>query len=110
MYVYYSEEEYNAEIHGHRLSWSGPERTFRRAKRAWVVLLAVCGFAFFILLVSATILNRFKNIAQPWADFLGVAVACLACVQWIPQTWTTWNLQSLGSLSLVSFCLMTPVC
>ncbi|KAF7532178.1 hypothetical protein G7054_g8193 [Neopestalotiopsis clavispora] len=108
MYVYYSEEEYNAEIHGHRLSWSGPERTFRRAKRAWVVLLAVCGFAFFILLVSATILNRFKNIAQPWADFLGVAVACLACVQWIPQTWTTWNLQSLGSLSLISLCLMTP--
>lgn len=109
MYVYYSEEEYNAEIHGRRLSWSGPERTFRRAKRAWMVLLAVCGFAFAILLVSATIMNRFKGAAQTWADFLGVAVACLACVQWIPQTWTTWNLKSLGSLSLLSLCLMTPV-
>lgn len=109
MYVYYSEEEYNAEIHGRRLSWSGPERTFRRAKRAWMVLLAVCGFAFAILLVSATIMNRFKGAAQTWADLLGVAVACLACVQWIPQTWTTWNLKSLGSLSLLSLCLMTPV-
>ncbi|KAK6206096.1 hypothetical protein LQW54_007931 [Pestalotiopsis sp. IQ-011] len=108
MYVYYSEEEYNAEIHGRRLSWSGPERTFRRAKRAWMVLLAVCGFAFAILLVSATIMNRFKGAAQTWADLLGVAVACLACVQWIPQTWTTWNLKSLGSLSLLSLCLMTP--
>ncbi|KAK6073167.1 ATP synthase F0 [Seiridium cupressi] len=108
MYVYFSEEEYNAEIHGRRMSWSGPERTFRRAKRAWIVLLAVCGFAFAILVASATILNRFRSISQTWADILGVSVAVLACVQWIPQTLTTWSLQSLGSLSLVSLLLMAP--
>lgn len=110
MYVYYSEEEYDAEIHGRRLSWSGPERTFRRARRAWLVLLAVCGFAFAVLLVSATIMNRFNTAAQSWADILGVAVASLACVQWVPQIMTTWHLKSLGSLSLLSLSLMTPVC
>lgn len=110
MYVYYSDEEYHAEVNGHRLSWSGPERTFHRAKRAWVVLLVVCGFACAILIVSATVLNRFNSFAQTWADTLGVAVAGLACVQWIPQALTTWKLRSLGSLSLLSLCIMTPVC
>ncbi|KAH8197621.1 hypothetical protein TruAng_008205 [Truncatella angustata] len=108
MYVYYSEEEHDAEIHGRQLSWSGPVRTTRRARRAWMVLLAVCGSAFAVLLVSATILNRFDGAAQTWADTLGVAVAALACVQWIPQIITTWQLQDLGSLSLLSLLLMTP--
>lgn len=108
MYVYYSEEEADAEIHHRRASLSGPERTFRRARRAWMVLLVVSSFAFTILLISAVILRRFPWVAQTWADILGLGVALLACVQWVPQVLTTWHLQSLGSLSLVSLAISTP--
>ncbi|RMX75942.1 hypothetical protein D0867_16700, partial [Hortaea werneckii] len=54
------------------------------------------------------VLNRFPWLAQGWADILGIAVAVFACVQWVPQTWTTWHLGHLGSLSLPSLCLMAP--
>lgn len=109
MYVYYSEEEAEAEIHHRRASLSGPERTFRRAKKAYLVLLCACAFAFAVMLVSAVISHRFPWYSQAWADTLGVAVAVLACVQWVPQTLTTWHLGHLGSLSLASLCLSAPV-
>lgn len=109
MYVYYSEEEAEAEASGRRPSLSGPERTFRRARRAILILIAACAFAFLILLISAIILSRFPWLSQDWANILGVAVAGFACVQWVPQTWTTWHLGHLGSLSLPSLCLMAPV-
>jgi hypothetical protein len=109
MYVYYSEEEADAEIHRRRSSISGPDRTFRRAARALRVLIVACSFAFTVLLVSAVILHRFPWVAQSWADVLGVAVAIFACVQWVPQVRTTYHLGHLGSLSPVSLCLMAPV-
>ncbi len=109
LYVYYSEEEADAETHQRRRSISGPNRTFRRARRAWVILIIVCAFAFAVMLVSAIILHRFSWFAQNWADVLGVAVAVLACVQWIPQVKTTRHLGHLGSLSVVSISLSAPV-
>lgn len=109
MYVYYSEEEADAEMHHRRASLSGPERTFRRARKAYLVLLCACAFAFAVMLVSAIISHRFPWYSQTWADALGVAVAVLACVQWVPQTLTTWHLGHLGSLSLASLCLSAPV-
>ncbi|KAK4539336.1 hypothetical protein LTR36_000767 [Oleoguttula mirabilis] len=108
MYVYYSEEEADDEIYGRRHSVSGPDRTFRRAHRAYIILIAACAFAFSILLVSAVIQNRFPWYSQNWADVLGVAVTVFAAIQWIPQTWTTWHLGHLGSLSLTSLCLSAP--
>ncbi|KAK1820124.1 hypothetical protein LTR12_005424 [Friedmanniomyces endolithicus] len=108
MYVYYSEEEAEAELHGRRPSISGPNRTRHRARRAWIILLAACGFAFAILLISSIILNRFPWYSHTWADILGVLVAIFACIQWIPQTWTTWHLGHLGSLSLTGLCLQAP--
>lgn len=109
MYVYYSEEEADAELHGRRPSISGADRTFRRAKRAIRVLIAACSFAMAVLVVSSIILHSFPWVAQTWANILGIAVACFACVQWIPQIRTTWHLGHLGSLSPVSLCLMAPV-
>lgn len=108
LYVYYAEDEADAEIHHRRASISGPERTFRRARRAWHVLLAVCCFAFTILLISAIVVRRLPWVAQTWADMLGIGVALLACVQWVPQVLTTLHLQTLGSLSLVSLAISTP--
>lgn len=109
MYVYYSEEEAEAEMQGRRASLSGPDRTFRRAKKAYLVLLCACAFAFAVMLVSAIISHRLPWLSQTWADVLGVGVAVLACVQWVPQTLTTWHLGHLGSLSLVSLSLSAPV-
>jgi hypothetical protein len=109
MYVYYSEEEADAEIHGRRSSIGGPERTFRRARRAIYVLLGACSFAMVILLISVTILHWFGWVGEIWANMLGVAVAIFACVQWVPQVVTSWRLGHLGSLSLASLCISAPV-
>ncbi|RYP48883.1 hypothetical protein DL768_005307 [Monosporascus sp. mg162] len=108
LYVFYSEDEADAEMTGRRPSLSGPERTFRRARHAWMVLLLVCAFAFAVLVVSALIRAFGPHYAQAWADGLGLAVAVLACVQWVPQILTTWRLRSLGSLSLAYLCLSAP--
>lgn len=109
MHVYYAEEEADAEIKGRRPSISGPDRTFRRARRAWIVLLITCAFAFAVLLVCAIVLHRFPWVAQTWADILGIAVTILAAIQWIPQVYTTWHLGHLGGLSLVGLILQVPV-
>ncbi|KAK4615334.1 hypothetical protein CLAFUW4_10328 [Fulvia fulva] len=108
MHVYYAEEEADAEIKGRRPSISGPDRTFRRARRAWIVLLITCAFAFAVLLVCAIVLHRFPWVAQTWADILGIAVTILAAIQWIPQVYTTWHLGHLGGLSLVGLILQVP--
>lgn len=110
MYVYYAREEAVAELTGRRDSLGGPERTYRRASRAWLVVLAVLGFACAILAVCAVVVHRGRaREKQAWADLLGVAVAALACVQWVPQAATTWKLGHLGSLSLASICISAPV-
>ena len=109
MYVYFSEEEADAEIHGRRNSIGGPERTFRRARRAIYVLLAATSFAMLIFLISATILHWFGRVGEVWANILGVAVTLFACIQWVPQIMTSWKLGHLGSLSLASLCLSAPV-
>ena len=109
LYVYFSEEEADAELHGRRRSLSSPDRTFRRARRAIRLLIIVVAFAFAIMLISAVILNRFPWYSQEWANVLGICVACFACVQWVPQVWTTIHLGHLGSLSLASICMGAPV-
>ncbi|KAF2771457.1 hypothetical protein EJ03DRAFT_342214 [Teratosphaeria nubilosa] len=108
MYVYYSEQEAEAEIRGRRHSVSGPDETFQRARQGWIVLMIACGFALGILLVSALILHWFPSASQAWANLLGVCVAAFACVQWIPQVATTWRLGHLGSLSALGLCLQVP--
>jgi len=109
LYVYYARDEAEAELHHRRASLSSPRRTFRRARKAWIILLIALAWSFAILLVSAVILHRFPWYAQRWADILGLSVAVLACIQWLPQLWTTWHLGHLGSLSAVSVAISTPV-
>jgi len=109
LYVYYSRDEAEADLMHRRASLANPVRTRRRARKAFVILLLVLAWAFAILLVSAVILHRFPWFAQRWADVLGVIVAALACVQWLPQIWTTWHLGHLGSLSVVAVAISTPV-
>ena len=43
-----------------------------------------------------------------WANFLGVMATVLACVQYVPQIWTTYHLKHVGSLSIPMMCIQTP--
>jgi len=108
LYVYYAEEEYEADRTGRRPSLSSQMRTVRRARRALAVLLIVFAWVLLILTISAVIMHRFPWYSQNWADILGVMVAGLACIQWLPQIFTTWHLGHLGSLSVAMLALSTP--
>ncbi|EMC92223.1 hypothetical protein BAUCODRAFT_38240 [Baudoinia panamericana UAMH 10762] len=108
LYVYFAKEEAVAEKIGRRSSIAGPERTNRRATRAWYVLITACSFALLILVISWTIRLRFPQYSQTWANVLGIAVAVFACLQWIPQVVTSFHLGHLGSLSVLSLLLTTP--
>lgn len=39
---------------------------------------------------------------------MGVLAACLAAMQYIPQLFTTWRLQTVGALSIPTMCIQTP--
>lgn len=67
------------------------------------------GFALAVLSLSVLVLRQTPGMAQTYADMLGIAMTCLASVQWLPQVYTTWHLGHLGSLSVVALCLQTPV-
>ena len=43
-----------------------------------------------------------------WANFLGVTASALACVQYFPQIWTTWKLQRVLSLSVITMLIQVP--
>ena len=43
-----------------------------------------------------------------WANFLGISASIMACVQYFPQIWTTWKLQKVLSLSIVTMLIQVP--
>jgi len=43
-----------------------------------------------------------------WANFLGIAASAMACVQYFPQIYTTWQLQRMLSLSVVTMLIQVP--
>ncbi|EGG24148.1 hypothetical protein DFA_06294 [Cavenderia fasciculata] len=45
---------------------------------------------------------------EGYAFFLGVLAAILVFFQWMPQIYTTWLADEIGSLSLVSLCIQVP--
>lgn len=45
---------------------------------------------------------------QVWANLLGICSATLACIQYLPQIYTTWKLQAVYSLSIPMMCIQTP--
>jgi len=57
---------------------------------------------------SATIWYRNPTHLAGWAHFLGILGTCLAAIQFLPQIWTTWKLQAIGSLSIPMMCIQTP--
>ena len=59
-------------------------------------------------LSSVVIIYLYRSHLSSWAHFLGVFGTCLAAVQFLPQIWTTWKLQKVGSLSIPMMCIQTP--
>lgn len=72
-----------------------------------VVLTSVAHF-FILLVCSSIFLLWYPSVLQTWATVLGLGAAFLACVQYIPQLWTTWRLQHVMSLSIPMMCIQTP--
>ena len=61
-----------------------------------------------MFIVSLYIKYLRPNALRPWAESIGVLGTILAAIQFLPQIWTTWRLQEVGSLSIYSMCIQTP--
>lgn len=72
-----------------------------------VFLTCILQFAV-VFIVSLIVLFRAPSHLAAWANILGILGTCLAAVQFLPQIWTTWKLQHVGSLSIPMMCIQTP--
>ena len=79
--------------------------TFRTAIIVFVICILHTALVFSISLV---IIYLHPNSLRSWAYLLGVLGTLLAAVQFLPQIWTTWKLQEVGSLSIPMMCIQTP--
>lgn len=74
-----------------------------------LTVVFICGFhTATIIVLSAIFLLWVPGALQTWATFLGICAATLACIQYIPQLWTTYRLQHVMSLSVPMMCIQTP--
>ncbi|KAF2149081.1 hypothetical protein K461DRAFT_208516, partial [Myriangium duriaei CBS 260.36] len=67
-----------------------------------LVALLVAGLGSLFYLVQA------PQFLLGWANFLGIVASVLACIQYIPQIWTTYRLQRVLSLSIVTMLIQVP--
>jgi uncharacterized protein with PQ loop repeat len=72
-----------------------------------VVLISVAHFVV-VVIISVVFLLWYPGALQTWATILGLCAAILACIQYVPQLWTTWRLQHVMSLSIPMMCIQTP--
>ena len=77
--------------------------------RTAIAVFILCIFhAFAILFLSILITSLHPKAVPFWAYFLGVFGTVLAAIQFLPQIYTTWRLQAVGSLSIPMMCIQTP--
>lgn len=62
----------------------------------------------FVSIGSLVFLARAPALLLGWANFLGVASSTMACIQYIPQIWTTWRIRKLLSLSITTMIIQVP--
>lgn len=60
------------------------------------------------VLVSVVVLHFSPAHLSTLAAVLGVIATTLAGIQYLPQIYTTWRLQRVGSLSIPMMCIQTP--
>ena len=81
------------------------EPTYRLAITVFLVSIIHLVLTF---LVSIIFIYIYPSLLLSWAHFLGIFGTCLAAIQFLPQIWTTWKLQEVGSLSIPMMCIQTP--
>ena len=81
------------------------EPTYRLAITVFLVSIVHLVLTF---LLSVIIIYVYPSHLSSWAHFLGILGTCLAAIQFLPQIWTTWKLQEVGSLSIPMMCIQTP--
>lgn len=84
---------------------SKDEPTYRLAITVFLVSIVHLVLTF---LLSVIIIYIHPSLLLSWAHFLGILGTCLAAIQFLPQIWTTWKLQEVGSLSIPMMCIQTP--
>jgi hypothetical protein len=77
-------------------------------KEAILVLALSLAFFVFAFLGSIIFVYAAHSHIRGWANFLGLLGTLLAAIQYLPQIWTTWKLQEVGSLSVPMMCIQTP--
>ena len=74
-----------------------------------IVIFVLCILHAFAVLFFSLLMNSLHPKSLPfWAYFLGVFGTILAVIQFLPQIYTTWKLQAVGSLSIPMMCIQTP--
>ena len=77
-------------------------------KDALLVVYLSMAHLFVVLIVSIIVFARYSDHLQTWANLLGTFSTILASIQYLPQIWTTWQLQQVLSLSIPMMCIQTP--
>ncbi|KAL9010486.1 MAG: hypothetical protein Q9173_004585 [Seirophora scorigena] len=77
--------------------------------RVALLVVAICiSHILLTALVHLVFIYRFPQHLRACAEFFGVAGTSLAAVQYLPQIYTTWELQTVASLSIPMMCIQTP--
>jgi len=87
------------------------EKRVRERLIAWILFIVTDVIGIFIAVLAGVLyynVNLSPNILSHYAETLGYLSALGILIQWSPQIWTTWKLQSAGCLSLVMLCIQMP--
>ncbi|KAI9667779.1 MAG: hypothetical protein M1821_000598 [Bathelium mastoideum] len=83
-------------------------KTLPPFRDALIVVSTSLTFIVIVFLSSITVLARSPSHAQRLADVLGLGATALSAIQYLPQLYTTWRLQSVLSLSIPMMLIQTP--
>ncbi|CAO1601389.1 hypothetical protein XANCAGTX0491_005052 [Xanthoria calcicola] len=91
------------------LSPPQPPKSAAPSYRTAVLVVGTCiVHIFFTVIVHLVFIYRFPLLLKSCAQFFGIAGTILAATQFLPQIYTTWRLQAVGSLSIPMMCIQTP--
>ncbi|KAL8788009.1 MAG: hypothetical protein Q9213_001901 [Squamulea squamosa] len=91
------------------LSPPQPPRSATPSYRTALLVVGICVVHIFLtVIVHLIFIYRFPLLLKACAEFFGIAGTILAAIQFLPQIYTTWRLQAVGSLSIPMMCIQTP--
>ncbi|KAL8961798.1 MAG: hypothetical protein Q9193_001699 [Seirophora villosa] len=100
---------YEAELDPSADLYSNLPNSSTPSYRVALLVVAICiSHILLTALVHLVFIYRFPQHLRACAEFFGVAGTSLAAVQYLPQIYTTWELQTVASLSIPMMCIQTP--